>query len=89
MEREVADGLKAEAEAVGLDHVAVGAMVLVPTRFTESLAQIDLGGPALTVGLTVMLTFTVPVTGAQPALEAEMVSTTVVGAAAFSEGAGL
>ena len=84
---DVVEGLK--LPAVGLDQVAVGALESVPTKLIESLAQIDLLGPALTSGVGVMDTVTLPVTLKQPVLAAVSVRTTEVGAAAFSEAAGL
>jgi hypothetical protein len=85
----VALGLKEVAVAVGEDQMELGALVLVPTKFTESFEQIVLLGPAFITGVGVMFTFNVPATEVQPALEAVKVSVTDVGAAVFSVGAGL
>ena len=65
------------------------ATVTEPARFVESFLQIDTFGPAFTVGLGVMVTFTLEVTGVQPALTAVRVRVTVLGAAPSSAAEGI
>ena len=65
------------------------ATVTEPARLAESFLQMDTFGPALTVGLGVMVTVTLEVTGVHPALTAVKVKATVVGAAPSSAAEGV